>query len=105
MAIEITSYNFEEEILKSELPVLIDFGATWCGPCKMIAPIIEEISQDFKDKIKVGKINIDKQKDLAQRYKIMSIPTLMLFKDGNSLFKQVGTMSKEEIVSLIDEAI
>ncbi len=91
----ITKANFEEEVLKSEIPVLVDFWATWCGPCKMIAPVIEEIAAEGK--IKVCKINVDEEGELAIKFNVMSIPTIMLFKNGQVVKTTVGYMSKDQL--------
>ena len=93
--IKITKSNFEDEVLKSNTPVLIDFWAEWCAPCRMLAPVISEIANEGT--VKVGKINIDEEGELAIKYNVMSIPTVMLFKDGQPLKKTVGYMSKEEL--------
>lgn len=93
----ITSDNFEDEVIKSDIPVLVDFWAEWCGPCKMVAPSVEEIAKEYSGKIKVGKVNIDEQEKLAIKYKISSIPTLMIFKNGNIENILVGYHTKEEI--------
>ena len=82
--LNLDSENFEEEVLNSNLPVLVDFWASWCGPCKMIAPIIDQLADDFKGKAKIAKVNVDEERDLASKYRVMSIPTLILFKDGHS---------------------
>ncbi len=103
MEVVITTENFEKEVLKSDLPVLVDFWATWCGPCRMIAPVIEEIAQDYQGKIKVGKVNVDEQGELAVKYGISSIPTLLLFKGGEVVKKTLGYMPKEEVVKFIEE--
>lgn len=99
--IVITSENFEQEVLKSNIPVLLDFWATWCGPCQMIAPVVEEIAEEYEGKLKVGKINIDEQMELALEYKVMSIPTLMLFENGEVKKREVGFMTKQEIEEML----
>lgn len=101
LEINLTESNFEEEVLKSEKPILVDFWATWCGPCKMIAPILEQIAEEHKDKLKVGKVNIDEQANLAARFHISSIPTLLLFQDGRIINMSVGFCSKAEIEEMI----
>lgn len=93
--------NFEETILKSKTPVLVDFYADWCTPCKMMSPIIEEVSNEFKGKITVLKINIDECPDIAQKYSVMSIPTIILFKNGEATKISVGVTSKEKLVEMI----
>ncbi|MBR2385121.1 MAG: thioredoxin [Clostridia bacterium] len=103
MEIVLTVENFENEVLKSDKPVLVDFWATWCGPCRMIAPIIEEIAHDYEGKIKVGKVNVDEQEELAVRYGISSIPTLLLFKNGEVAKKTLGYMPKDAVVKFIEE--
>lgn len=99
--VNLTSENFEEEVLKSEKPVLVDFWATWCGPCKMLAPVISEIAEEYEGKVKVGKVNIDNEKELAVRYQISSIPTLMLFKNGEVMNMSVGFRPKSDIEKMI----
>jgi len=101
MTIEITKENFEEVVLKNELPVLVDFWATWCGPCKMIGPLVEELSEEMAGKVVVGKLNVDKQPELAMKYQVMSIPTLLLFKNGEIAEKRVGFMPKEKLVEMV----
>lgn len=103
MEVILTVENFETEVLKSDLPVLVDFWATWCGPCRMIAPIIEEIANDYEGKIKVGKINVDEQGELAVKYGISSIPTLLLFKGGEVVKKTLGYMPKDAVEKFINE--
>ena len=100
--INLTNQNFEEEVLKSELPVLVDFFATWCGPCKMIAPVIAELAERYEGKVKVGKVNVDDENELAMRYQIMSIPTLVLFKEGKVVSTKIGLSSKSEIENMIN---
>ncbi|MBE5742604.1 MAG: thioredoxin [Clostridiales bacterium] len=103
MEVVLTSNNFEEEVLNSKIPVLVDFWATWCGPCRMIAPIIEEIARENEGKIKVGKVNVDEEEELAIKYGISSIPTLLLFKEGQLVKKTLGYMPKDAVEKFINE--
>ena len=98
--VKITKENFEKEVINSDKPVLIDFWASWCGPCRMIAPSIEEISNEVQT-VKVGKINIDEEQELAMQFGVMSIPTLMVVKDGKVIKKSVGAKPKSAILELI----
>ena len=91
--------DFEDEVLKSKLPVIVDFWAEWCGPCKMLSPILEELSDEMKNEINVIKVNLDENQDLAMKYSIRSIPTLLLFKEGNLIDTKVGLLPKNEIVT------
>ncbi len=100
--ITITAENFEAEVLKSDIPVLVDFWASWCGPCKMIGPVISEIAEEYAGKVKVGKLNVDEQMPLAMEYQVASIPTLMLFKGGEVVKRTVGAQPKENIVQMFE---
>lgn len=96
----ITKSNFESEVLKSDKPVLVDFWAVWCGPCRMLAPTIKEIAEE-RDDIKVGKINVDEEPALAEKFGIMSIPTLIVFKDGKEIKRSLGVKPKSAVLDLI----
>jgi len=98
---KITSENFEKEVLNSEMPVLVDFYATWCGPCKMMAPIVDEIEKELQGRVKVCKIDVDESRDLAMEYQIMTIPTFIVFKDGNVVNKTIGLQDKNELLELL----
>ncbi|MDP2905098.1 MAG: thioredoxin [Candidatus Omnitrophota bacterium] len=100
-----TDANFKKEVLESELPVLVDYWANWCGPCKTIAPIVEELAGLYKGKIKVGKIDVDENSKTATKYGVMSIPTLMFFKKGKVVNQIVGVLSKAALVKKIEENI
>lgn len=100
--ITLTKDNFDGEVKNSDKPVLVDFWASWCGPCRMVAPVIDELADDFEGKAKVGKINVDEQQELASEYRVMSIPTVMLFKNGEIVDKAVGARSKEDFAAMIE---
>ena len=104
MPIQLTIENFETEVLGSQLPVLVDFWAAWCGPCKMLAPVVDQLSEEYQGKTVVGKVNVDEEPALALQYGIMSIPTLVLFSGGSAIGKSVGVKSKEELQSFIAQA-
>ncbi len=100
--VTVTSENFDSTVLGSNKPVLVDFWASWCGPCRMVSPIVDEIGNESEGRYKVGKINVDEQPDLASRYNVMSIPTLMVFKNGEPAQTSVGVKSKQDILSMLD---
>ena len=101
MEIELYKETFEQEVLQSDIPVLVDFWATWCGPYKMIAPIVKEIADEYDGKILVGKVNVDEEPDLTMQYNVSSIPTLMVFKNGQLVNKAVGYREKDEILKML----
>jgi thioredoxin 1 len=100
---EFTDENFEAEVLKSSLPVLVDFWAQWCGPCKMLTPIIEELAKDFDGRLKIGKLNVDDSPQFASRYAVNSIPTLLFVKDGNVVDQHVGLLAKKVLQAKIEQ--
>ena len=99
--IKLTDQNFEQEVLHADLPVLVDFWASWCGPCRMLAPVIAEIAEEYAGKVKVGKVNVDEQPNLANRYGIASIPTVMLFKNGEVINTSLGYRPKNELETML----
>lgn len=103
--IHLTDQNFDAEVNKSTLPVLIDFWAEWCGPCRMISPIVDELATELDGKLKVAKVNVDEASELAAKFNIMSIPTLLLFKDGKIVNQMVGAMSKDQLLSKLKPAL
>ena len=94
--------NFQTDVLNSDVPVLVDYWAEWCGPCKMIAPILDEIAGDYKGKLKIAKVNVDENQQVTQKYGIRSIPTLMIFKGGSVQAQKVGAMSKSQLAAFIE---
>ncbi|MDR1082513.1 MAG: thioredoxin [Coriobacteriales bacterium] len=103
--VELTTENFEEQVLKSPKPFLVDFWAGWCGPCRAVSPIVEEIADEKADKLSVGKLNIDEQGEIAQQYHVMSIPTLILFKNGEAAAVSIGAASKDELLKRIEPGL
>ena len=102
---ELNDGNFEGEVLKSDLPVLVDFWAPWCGPCKMVGPIVEQIAQEYEGKLKVGKLNVDENNQTAGQYGIMSIPSVLFFKQGKMVDQIVGAVPKQQFVEKIDKIV
>lgn len=102
-ALEVKKAEFEQEVLKSEVPVLVDFWASWCGPCKMFSPTIEQIADEYEGKVKVCKVNIDEEPQIAETYKIMSIPTIVLFKGGEAVKSSAGVINKQKVEEFIKE--
>jgi len=103
MEMEFTKENFEKEVLESALPVLVDFWAPWCGPCKMVAPIVKELAEEYSGRLKVGKLNTDDNSTLAERYGIRGIPTLIVFKSGKVVEQLVGALPKSQLQPMIDK--
>ena len=97
--------NFEEEVLKSKLPVLVDFSADWCGPCKMMGPVIAQIASEYDGKLKVGKVNVDDEPELASKYNVMSIPMMVIIKNGEVVDKTVGAVSKTKLTEMIGKVL
>ncbi|WP_307252221.1 thioredoxin [Moryella indoligenes] len=99
--ITLTEVNFENEVLKSDKPVLVDFWATWCGPCRMLSPVISELAEEYEGRVKVGKVNVDEQQELAMQYRVASIPTVILFKDGQPVQTSVGARPKAQLEAML----
>ncbi|CAB4243915.1 Thioredoxin [Methylacidimicrobium sp. AP8] len=102
---EITQADFDREVLQSPIPVVLDFWAEWCGPCRMVAPVIDELAKEFSGKVKFGKVNVDQEQELARRFSIQSIPTLLILKNGEVKGRQVGAASKSHILAKIQQAL
>ena len=105
MALHITEQNFEAEVLNSDIPVMVDFYADWCGPCKMMAPVVEKMAEEFEGRIKVGKCNVDENMQLAQQYRISNIPAFIVFKDGKPAEFFVGAMSTSELKGKLEQVL
>ena len=103
--LKLTDAEFESQVIKSEIPILVDYWAEWCGPCKMIAPILDEIAKEYGEKLKICKIDVDSNPEIAPKFGIRGIPTLIMFKDGNAESTKVGAVSKSQLVEFVDEII
>ncbi len=103
--VDVSDQSFQEEVLKSKTPVLVDFWAPWCGPCRMVAPVLDELAGTYEGKVKVAKVNVDENPDTASRYGVMSIPTLILFNNGAPQETLVGMQNKEALASLLDQNV
>ena len=99
---QVSNDSFEAEVLKAKAPVLVDYWAEWCGPCKMIAPILDEVSRDYADKLNIAKVNVDENQEIASKYGIRGIPTLMLFRNGAVVATKVGALSKSQLTAFLD---
>jgi thioredoxin 1 len=104
-AVVVTDSNFNDEVVNSQTPVLIDFWAEWCGPCRIVGPVVEELAQEFEGKIKVGKVNVDENQKTAAQFGIRSIPTLLIFKDGTLVNQMVGAQPKKKLVEAINKIL
>ena len=105
MALAFNDSNFQDEVLNSELPVLVDFYADWCGPCKMMSPVVDELSREYEGRLKVGKVNVDENTNVAQQYRVMSIPTILLIKNGEVVDQVVGAVPKAQLTGKIDSIL
>ena len=103
--VTLTDENFEEEVVSCDVPVLVDYWAEWCGPCKMVGPLVEELAEEFSEKLKVGKLDVDQNKLSAARQNVMSIPTLLIFKEGSVVAQKVGALSKSQLTDFIESNI
>lgn len=105
MAKEFTEQNFEQEVMQSQIPVLVDFWAPWCGPCKIMGPVVDELADDFAGRVKVGKVNVDENRSLAERFSVMSIPTIIIFKNGHPVGQMVGTAPKATLAKKLEQLL
>jgi thioredoxin 1 len=105
LILKITDAEFENQVIKSEKPILVDYWAEWCGPCKMIAPVLEEVASEMSDKVLIGKLNVDENSQTPPKYGIRGIPTLMLFKNGEPIGTQVGAVNKNDLIKFIEDNI
>ncbi len=103
MALTIKSDNFDEIVMKSDKPVLLDFWAVWCGPCRMVAPTIDKLAEDYKDRAVIGKVNVDEENDLAEQFRVMSIPTIYILKNGQVVERMIGARPYTELAAAIDK--
>lgn len=105
MTLQVTDATFEQEVLQSDVPVLLDFWAPWCGPCRMVAPILDELSEEFADRAKIAKVNVDENQRIPAQFGIRSIPTLILFKNGQVVATQVGALPKSQLAAFVEQAL
>lgn len=105
MTLTINGSNFKQEVLESKEPVLVDFWASWCGPCRMVGPLVDELAEEYSGRVKVGKVNVDDEQSLAQQFGVMSIPTLIVFKEGQVAQKVIGARSKADLAAMLDNAL
>ncbi|MDO4765974.1 MAG: thioredoxin [Eubacteriales bacterium] len=105
MALQFTDANFEQEVLKSDVPVLVDFYADWCGPCKMMSPVIDELAAELEGKVKIGKLNVDNNSDTARAYRVMSIPTMIVFVDGQPVDSVMGAVPKQKLLEKLNAVL
>lgn len=105
MALQFTDANFDQEVIHSDVPVLVDFYADWCGPCKMMSPVIDELAAEFEGKVKIGKLNVDESSDIARAFRVMSIPTMMIFVDGKAVDSVMGAVPKQKLIEKLNAVL